>query len=72
VGRLLNLCLQRRALICVVSHGNKVYDTANARDRRLLLDDGIDAEYDSEKISQGMQRGIKGAMEAGKPLARVP
>ena len=68
----LNLCRRHRVLICVISHGNRVYDTGNARDRRTLMEDGIDAEYDSEKISQGVRRGIAGAQAAGKPQARMP
>ncbi len=46
---LLDLCEARGVLIFVTTHG-RMYDPRNARDRRSLLEDAIDSEYESAKI----------------------
>lgn len=50
--RLLELCEQRSVSIFVTMH-SCCYDPGNGRDRRSLLEDAVDSEYESSKISLG-------------------
>lgn len=43
---LLKLCERRSVSIHVVTH-NRIYDPADGRDRRSLLEDAVDGEYES-------------------------
>lgn len=63
---LVDLCKQRKVRIWVTTHG-RLYDPANARDRRSLLEDAVDAEYESDKSSERIRRDVRAAAEAGKP-----
>ncbi len=47
-------------------HG-RLYDPAVARDRRSLLEDAVDAEYESDKTSERLLRSVRAAAELGKP-----
>ena len=67
----LNLCRDRRILIHVITH-SRTYDTTVPRDRRSLLEDGVDAEYYSEKLSASIRRNLDGARADGKPMAKIP
>jgi site-specific DNA recombinase len=62
----LNLCRRRGVLIYVHTHG-RLYDPKVARDRRSLLEDGIDAEYESEKKSLNVRRSLAANAASGKP-----
>ncbi|MDQ1598161.1 MAG: site-specific recombinase [Microbacteriaceae bacterium] len=63
---LVDLCKERRVRIWVTTHG-RLYDPANARDRRSLLEDAVDAEYESDKTSERIRRDVRAAAEKGKP-----
>lgn len=62
----LNLCRRRAVRIYVHTHG-RLYDPQVARDRRSLLEDGVDAEYESEKKSLNVRRALSANAENGKP-----
>ncbi|SEN99832.1 recombinase family protein [Cryobacterium luteum] len=63
---LVDLCKARSVRIWVTTHG-RLYDPANARDRRSLLEDAVDAEYESEKTSERIRRDVRAAADKGKP-----
>jgi hypothetical protein len=68
---LIELCEQQRVRIHVTTHG-RTYDPANSRDRRTLLEDAVDSEYESGKISARAKRAAAANAAAGKPHGRVP
>jgi site-specific DNA recombinase len=68
---LLELCERRSVSIHVVTH-NRTYDPANGRDRRSLLEDAVDGEYESSKISARMRRAVAANAVAGRPGGRIP
>jgi site-specific DNA recombinase len=63
---LVDLCKERSVRIWVTTHG-RLYDPANARDRRSLLEDAVDAEYESDKTSERIRRDVRAAAEKGRP-----
>ncbi|WP_083266583.1 recombinase family protein [Arthrobacter sp. U41] len=63
---LVELCKERTVCIWVTTHG-RLYDPSNARDRRSLLEDAVDAEYESDKSSERIQRDVRAAAEGGRP-----
>jgi DNA invertase Pin-like site-specific DNA recombinase len=63
---LVDLCKERSVRIWVTTHG-RLYDPANARDRRSLLEDAVDAEYESDKTSERIRRDVLASAEKGKP-----
>lgn len=63
---LVDLCKESGVHIWVTTHG-RLYDPANARDRRSLLEDAVDAEYESDKTSERIRRDVRAAAEKGKP-----
>lgn len=63
---LVDLCKQRGVKIWVTTHG-RLYDPENARDRRSLLEDAVDAEYESDKTSERIRRNVRAAADEGKP-----
>lgn len=60
-----------RVRVHVTTHG-RTYDPANARDRRSLLEDAVDSEYESGKSSRRIRRAAAANAAAGKPHGRVP
>ncbi|MCK2024354.1 recombinase family protein [Microbacterium sp. kSW2-24] len=66
---LVDLCRERSVRIWVTTH-NRLYDPANARDRRSLLEDAVDAEYESEKTSERRRRSSSASAEQGRPHGR--
>jgi DNA invertase Pin-like site-specific DNA recombinase len=69
--RLVESCEQRSVLIHVTSHGRS-YDPANPRDRRSLLEDAVDSEYESAKTSMRARRSAAANAAEGKPHGPVP
>jgi len=69
--RLIELCEERGVLIYVTSDG-KLYDPANPRDRRSLQEDGVDAEWESAKVSKRVARAAAANASAGRPNGVVP
>ncbi|WP_166805529.1 recombinase family protein [Cryobacterium sp. Hb1] len=63
---LIDLCRDRGVQIWVLTH-NRVYDPSNARDRRSLREDASDAEYESDKTSERLQRDMRAAAKSGRP-----
>ncbi len=68
---LIELCEKQHVRIHVTTH-NRTYDPANGRDRRSLLEDSVDSEYESSKISMRIKRASAATAAAGKPHGRVP
>jgi site-specific DNA recombinase len=58
-------------LVHVTTHG-RTYNPANPRDRRSLLEDAIDAEYDSGKKSEAVLRAAAATAARGEPHGRIP
>lgn len=67
---LIELCERRGVLIHVTTH-HRTYDPANARDRRSLLEDSVDSEYESAKISERGKRAARANAAAGRPTGPV-
>lgn len=55
----------------VTSHG-RTYDPARPRDRRSLLEDAVDSEYESGKNSERVKRSTAASAEAGRPFGSIP
>jgi site-specific DNA recombinase len=55
----------------ITSHG-RTYNLSNARDRRSLGEDGVDAECESSKVSMRVARAMAINGAAGKPHGRPP
>lgn len=69
--RLLELCEQRGVSIFVTTHG-RCYEPGNGRDRRSLLEDAVDSEYESAKISARARRAAAANVVAGRPHGVIP
>lgn len=69
--RLIELCEERGVRIHVTSDG-RTYDPADARDRRSLLEDSVDAEYESAKTSKRAKRAAAATARDGRPSGRIP
>lgn len=67
---LLDACEAHKIGIFVTTHG-RLYDPANARDRRTLLEDAVDSEYESAKSSARIRRNTAATAATGKPHGRV-
>jgi DNA invertase Pin-like site-specific DNA recombinase len=61
----LSRCRENGVLIHGASHG-RTYDPRNHRDWRDLINEGVEAAFDSEKKSVDVRRGVAGAALAGK------
>lgn len=68
---MLDLCERRGILIHVTTH-HRTYDPRNGRDRRSLLEDAVDSEYDSYKTSVRMLRSHRASAAAGTPNGKPP
>lgn len=68
---LVDLCEQRRVHIYVTTH-RRMYDPSVPRDRRALLEDAVDSEYESGKTSDRVTRNHASRAAAGKPAGAVP
>jgi DNA invertase Pin-like site-specific DNA recombinase len=69
--RLLELCEQHSVSIFVTTHG-RCYEPGNGRDRRSLLEDAVDSEYESAKMSSRQWRAAAANAAAGRPHGCVP
>jgi site-specific DNA recombinase len=67
----LDLCRARGVLIHVTSHRH-TYDLANRRDRKALIEDGTDAEDESEKTSERVRRALGANAADGMPHSQAP
>ncbi|MGH9212498.1 MAG: recombinase family protein [Acidimicrobiales bacterium] len=68
---LLDLLEARSVRVAVTEH-RRIYDPANPRDRRSLLEDAVDAEYESAKTSGRLRRSRAADAAAGRPHGRIP
>ena len=68
---LIEVCERQRVHIHVVTHG-RTYDPGNMRDRRTLLEDAVDSEFESGKISARARRAAAANAVAGRPHGRAP
>lgn len=68
---LIELLEQRGIKILVTTH-NRMYDPSNPRDRRSLLEDAVDSEYESAKTSLRVRRDTAAAASKGRPHGRPP
>jgi DNA invertase Pin-like site-specific DNA recombinase len=67
---LVDLLEKRHIQVLVTSH-RRVYDPAVARDRKALLEDALDAQYESDKSSERCRRAHAANAEAGRPHGPV-
>jgi DNA invertase Pin-like site-specific DNA recombinase len=56
--------------IYVTTHGRS-YDPANPRDRRSLLEDAVDSDYESGKASVRILRAVAANASTGRPHGRI-
>lgn len=70
-ARLLEVCQERHVLIYVTSHG-RLYDPTNHRDERTLMEDAVDGQYESGKVSMRVRRDSAARAAAGKPHGPTP
>lgn len=68
---LIELCEDRGVKIAVTTD-ERLYDPANPRDRKSLLETATDAEYESAKISARIRRANAANAAAGRPHGHVP
>ena len=68
---LIDLCERQKVRIHVTTH-NRTYDPANGRDRRSLLEDAVDSEYESGKLSARLKRAQAANAAEGKPHGKTP
>jgi site-specific DNA recombinase len=68
---LIDACAAAGVLIYVSTHG-RTYDARNSRDRRSLLEDAVDADYESSKTSDRAKRAARANAAEGKPHGRPP
>jgi DNA invertase Pin-like site-specific DNA recombinase len=62
---------QAAVSVYVTSHG-RLYDPRVPRDRRSLLEDAVDSEYETGKSSQRTRRAHAALAAAGKPNGQAP
>ncbi|MGH2670188.1 MAG: recombinase family protein, partial [bacterium] len=67
---LIDLCEERGVRIAVTTHA-RIYEPGNARDRRSLLEDAVDSEYESAKISGRVRRSARQGAAARRPHGKV-
>jgi DNA invertase Pin-like site-specific DNA recombinase len=68
---LLDVAEEQSKLIFVTTH-DRIYNPANPRDRRSMLEDAVDSEYESSKTSLRVTRDHLAAAEAGRPVGICP
>ena len=68
---LVESCEEAGVKIAVTTH-RRLYDPANARDRRSLLEDAVDSEYETSKSSARIRRAAASNAVEGKPHGRIP
>lgn len=69
---LIELAEAAKVRFFVTSHGPRIYNPANARDRRSLLEDAVDSEYEVAKTSDRLRRAAAASAAAGRPHGRAP
>ncbi|KPC86288.1 hypothetical protein ADL35_12465 [Streptomyces sp. NRRL WC-3753] len=67
----IELCEEKRVKIWVTTH-ERLYDPANGRDRKALIDDAVDSEYESYKTHRRVTRTTPKEARKGRPHGRAP
>lgn len=67
----IELCEQQSVRIWVTTH-ERLYDPANGRDRKALIDDAVDSEYESYKTHRRLVRTAPADAARGRPYGRAP
>lgn len=65
-AQLLDLLAERHKLVWIHTHG-RMYDPTNHRDRRTLLEEAVDAEYETGKSSDRLRRDAAARAAVGAP-----
>lgn len=68
---LIDVCAAAGVSIFVTTH-SRTYDPGNSRDRRTLLEDAIDSEYESAKLSDRVTRAMAANAQSGRPHGQIP
>jgi len=68
---LADVCAANGVTIHVTSH-HRTYDPRIPRDRRSLLEDAVDSEYESGKLSDRVRRDLAAKARDGQPHGRIP
>jgi DNA invertase Pin-like site-specific DNA recombinase len=68
---LIDLCEERGKLIMVTTH-RRVYDPRDGRDRRTLIEDAVDSEYESYKTHLRVKRHMGNVAAQGRPHGKAP
>jgi site-specific DNA recombinase len=68
---LLDLLEDNGVRVLVTTHG-RIYDPSNGRDRRSMLEDAVDSEYESSKISSRVTRAMAEQAADGRPHGTCP
>lgn len=63
---LLDLLAEQRKLVWIHTH-SRMYDPTNHRDRRTLLEEAVDAEYEAGKSSERLRRDAAARAAEGRP-----
>lgn len=67
----IDLCEEKGVFIWVTTH-ERLYNPANGRDRKTLLEDAIDSEYESYKTHVRVTRTAPKEARRGRPHGRAP
>lgn len=67
----IELCEDKGAKIWVTTH-ERLYDPANGRDRKSLIEDAADSEYESYKTHRRVTRTAANQARAGRPYGEAP
>ncbi|MFC3982294.1 recombinase family protein [Streptosporangium jomthongense] len=68
---LVDTCRDNKVLIHVTSHG-RTYDPTQRRDRKTLIEEGVDSEDETEKTSERVKRAMEANRQQGRPHSRPP
>lgn len=67
----IELCEEKGVRIWVTTH-ERLYDPANGRDRKALIDDAVDSEYESYKTHRRLVRTAPKEAARGRPYGKAP
>ncbi|MFF8034877.1 recombinase family protein [Streptomyces sp. NPDC016626] len=67
----IELCERQAVRIWVTTH-ERLYDPANGRDRKALIDDAVDSEYEAYKTHRRLVRTAPKEAARGRPHGRAP
>lgn len=67
----IELCEEKQVRIWVTTH-ERLYDPANGRDRKTLIEDAADSEYESYKTHRRVLRAAAAQAQKGRPYGEAP